>query len=255
MRGCLKACQLFAIFTIFYSGFAWAADHEEALALVKRGFDHLRGKASQSLVEMTILRPGWRRTMAIRGWTQGESDSLFRIVSPAKDRGNGTLKRGRQMWIYNPKVNRVIKVPPSMMSQSWMGSDFSNNDLAKSDSILNDYIHQIEATEFRTDVPVYRIRSVPKPDAPVVWGMQRLTIRKDGIWLRQEFYDEDGLLVKTMTGHDIQLMGGRLFPVRWRMVKTETPDAYTELVYRELSFNEGLAASLFTLANLRNSLR
>jgi hypothetical protein len=136
-----------------------------------------------------------------------------------------------------------------------MGSDFSNNDLAKSDSILNDYEHTIIGTERHEGKTVYLIESIPRADAPVVWGKQRLALREDRVWLRQEFYDEDMQLVKTMSGHDIGTIDGRLFPKRWRMQKADTPDAYTELVYRELDFEDRLPPRLFTLGNLRSPER
>ncbi len=124
---------------------------QDAQALVEASFNYMRGNASVSTVDMTIHRPGWERVVTINAWTKGQKDSLFYIIAPPKDNGNGTLKKGREMWMYNPKVNRVIKLPPSMMSQAWMGSDFSNNDLAKSDSMINEYTHTIEGTETHED--------------------------------------------------------------------------------------------------------
>ncbi|MCP5045855.1 MAG: outer membrane lipoprotein-sorting protein, partial [bacterium] len=145
--------------------------HAEALdaqSLVEDSFNYMRDKSSVSEVVMTVHRPDWERKMTIKAWTRGRKDSLFYIEAPPKDRGNGTLKKGREMWMYNPKINRVIKIPPSMMSQSWMGSDFSNNDLAKSDSVLTDYTHTITGTETHGSLTVYLIKSVPKPESPVV---------------------------------------------------------------------------------------
>lgn len=225
---------------------------QDAQAIVQASFDYWRGKASVATVEMTIHRPDWNRTMTIKAWTKGKSDSIFFISAPPKDKGNGTLKKGKEMWMYNPKVNRVIKIPPSMMSQAWMGSDFSNDDLAKSDSILDDYTHTLVGTETHEGKKVYVIKSMPKPTAPVVWGMQRLKIREDHILLQEEFYDEDLALVKAMTGTQIQMMGGRLFPIVWRMQKADVEDEYTELTYQELEFKDALPDNLFTLSNLRN---
>jgi outer membrane lipoprotein-sorting protein len=225
---------------------------QDAQAIVQAGFDYWRGKASVATVVMVIHRPDWERSMTINAWTKGQADSIIIVTAPPKDRDNGTLKRGKEMWLYNPKVNRVIKVPPSMMSQSWMGSDFSNNDLAKSDSILNDYTHTLIGTETYEGKRVYVIKSMPKPEAPVVWGMQRLKIREDHILLQEEFYDEDLKLVKAMTGSQIQMMGGRLFPKVWRMQKAGGEDEYTELIYQELDFKNDLPDNLFTLTNLRN---
>jgi len=231
----------------------FAADVAEpdAAAIVQASIDYYRGPFSVSVVEMIIHRPDWERTMTIKGWTRGQKDSVFTVIAPAKDKGNATLKRGPEMWTYNPKVNRTIKIPPSMMSQSWMGSDFSNNDLAKSDSILEDYTHRLIAVEHEEGKKVYVIESVPKPKAPVVWGMQKLRIRADHILLSEEFYDENRLLVKSMTGRDIRMLGGKLFPKVWRMQKADKTGEYTLLDYRELSFPELLPSRIFTLSALK----
>ncbi len=228
---------------------------EEAGTLVRNAVNYYRGDASFSVVDMTIHRPDWERTLTIKAWTRGEKDSLFTIIAPPKDHGNGTLKKGKEMWIFNPKVNRTIKLPPSMMSQSWMGSDFSNNDLAKSDSIIDDYTHTISETDTNDGKKVFVITSIPKPDAPVVWGMQKLRIREDLIFLSQEFYDEDLLLVKAMTGTEIALLGGKLFPRIWKMQKAGSEDEYTTLEYKELIFKDHLPADLFTLSSLKNPER
>ena len=232
-----------------------AADLPDAPTLVENSFKYTRGNASIATVIMTIHRPDWERKMTLKTWTRGKKDSLFFIQSPPKDHGNGTLKKSREMWMYNPKVNRVIKVPPSMMSQSWMGSDFSNNDLAKSDSFVNDYSHSIVGTESHEGKKVYVIKSMPKPDAPVIWGMQMLKIREDLIWLSQEFFDEDLTSVKIMTTLEIQMMGGKLYPKVWRMQEAEKEDQYTQLTYSSLIFKSDLPDSLFTLTSLRQARR
>jgi len=234
---------------------ALAAESLNAAVLVEDSFKYMRGKASIATVDMTIHRPDWERKMTIKAWTRGQKDSLFYIQSPPKDHGNGTLKMSREMWMYNPKINRVIKVPPSMMSQSWMGSDFSNNDLAKSDSIVNDYTHSLVDTEIHEGRQVYVIKSMPKPDAPVIWGMQMLKIRQDLIWLSQEFFDEDLVAVKVMNTLEIQSIGGKLYPRVWRMREVDTEDRYTELTYQSLEFKSDLPDSLFTLTSLRKARR
>jgi len=227
----------------------------DADKIVKEGFNYWRGNASIGTVQMLIHREDWERTMTIKAWTRGQKDSLFYIAAPPKDYGNGTLKKGREMWIYNPKINRVVKVPPSMMSQSWMGSDFSNNDLAKSDSLLLDYDHSIIGTETHEGKKVYIIKSLPKPNAPVVWGMQRLKIREDHIWLSEEFFDEEFQPVKIMTASEIQMMGDRLFPKVWRMQKVDEENRYTQLTYDALEFKSNLPDSLFSLSSLKQRRR
>ena len=227
------------------------AETPDAAAIVKAGFDHYRGQASEAEVEMVIHRPSWERTMRMQAWTKGTDKSLIRITAPPKDEGNGTLKKGHEMWTYNPKVNRVIKLPPAMMAQSWMGSDFSNNDLAKSDSILNDYTHTLTGTETHEGHTVYVIASMPKPAAPVVWGKQVLKIRDDDILLSETFFDEELAPVKRMTARDIQMMGGRLFPKIWRMQEVDKEDEYTLLRYHALSFLDDLPERVFTLNALK----
>ncbi len=248
----LRACILAILFILAVRPPCPASDADK---IVRYGFDYWRGKASIGTVHMLIHHQDWERRMTIKAWTRGQKDSLFYITAPPKDYGNGTLKKGREMWIYNPKVNRVVKVPPSMMSQSWMGSDFSNNDLAKSDSLLIDYDHSIVGTETHQGKKVYVINSMPKPDAPVVWGMQRLKIREDHIWLSEEFFDEELKPVKAMIAMQIQMLGGKLFPKVWRMQKADEPDRYTQLTYESLEFKSTLPDRLFTLSSLKQRRR
>ncbi len=220
--------------------------------IVRKSFDYMRGTASISTVEMIIHRPEWERRMTINAWTRGDKNSIFFITAPPKDKGNGTLKKGRGMWIFNPKINRTIKLPPSMMSQSWMGSDFSNNDLSKTDSLLKDYTHRIVRTETKNSLKIYTINSTPKPDAPVIWGKLRLEIRQDFILLKQVYYDEDSKPVKILTTGHIQMMGNRLFPGMWKMQKVESKGKYTLLIYKKIKFVPDLSERLFTLSNLKN---
>lgn len=248
------------ISTIFYLSFfisshSLCKESVDADRIVNDCFNYIRGLASESTVEMTIHRPDWERTMSMRVWTKGEEKSLIRITAPPKDRGNGTLKKGREMWIHNPKVNRVIKLPPSMMSQSWMGSDFSNNDLAKSDTLLTDYDHEIVDNESHEGKKVYIIKSTPKDQAPVVWGMQKLKIREDLIMLREEFYDEDMKLVKYIETSNISIKGGKLFPAAWKMVDNDKQEHYTILNHREITFKDSLPESLFTISSLKKTVR
>jgi len=231
------------------------AQAPDAGQLVKAAFDYWRGKASISTVKMTIHRPDWERGMTLKAWTRGEDDSIFFIIEPAKDQGNGTLLKDGQMWTFNPKINQVIKLPPSMMSQEWMGSDFSNNDLAKSDTLVVDYTHEITGTENDGGKKLYLVKSTPKPRAPVIWGMQKLKIREDYLILREEFYDEDMKLVKAMDTSDIKPVGGKLFPMVWIMRKADKENEYTRLDYRDLKFLDSLPDRLFTQSNLRNQER
>jgi len=241
---------------IFLSAFPiGAGEKPDPAAIIQASFHHYRGKASEADVEMVIHRPAWERAMRMVAWTKGTDKSLIRITEPAKDEGNGTLKNGPEMWTYNPKVNRVIKLPPALMSQSWMGSDFSNNDLAKSDSILNDYGHSLMGTETHEGHTVYVIKSMPKPEAPVVWGMQVLKVRDDDVLISQEYFDEELVSVKRMTASDIQMMSGRMFPKIWKMQETGKQGQYTLLRYHFLSFLDDLPDRQFTTNALKTRRR
>jgi outer membrane lipoprotein-sorting protein len=244
-----------ALFIFMFAPLYSNAGSHDAKNLVEAGFHYMRDKASVSRVDMTIHRSDWQRIFTLKAWTLGDKESLFTIISPAKDADNGTLKKGRQMWMYNPKINRVIKLPPSLMSQSWMGSDFSNNDLAKSDSLINEYTHTIIGTERHEGKKVFIVKSIPKPKAPVVWGMQELKIREDNLFLEQAFYDEDLRLVKVLKFLEIQMLGGKLYPKKLIMQKVDNPEKYTVVEYKTLLFKESLPAGLFTLSNLKKPKR
>jgi len=224
----------------------------DAGQIVRDAFNHYRGLASHARMRMTIHRPEWERTQEIEAWTRGETDAVIIVTAPARDRGNGTLKRGRQMWTYNPRVNRVIKLPPSLMSQAWMGSDFTNNDVARSDTILVDYTHELVDERTVDGHTVYTIRLTPKPGAPVVWGFEEIEIRDDHIMLEERFYDQDGNLVKRLVASDITELGGRRLPRVMTMYPVNEDDRFTRIEYLELTFYESLPDRYFTEAFLRN---
>jgi hypothetical protein len=156
------------------------------------------------------------------------------------------------MWSYSPKVNRVIKIPSSMMGQSWMGSDFSNKDVSRADDIIERYTHTILGVETVDGVTVYEIEAIPKEGAAVVWGKEILKVRDDRVLVLEAFYDQDGVLVKSMTALEIGEMGGRTIATRQRMQKADTPDEWTEMEVLQTDYDVELSDSLFTLSNLRN---
>ena len=229
-----------------------AAEERDATEIVRDAINHWRGLSSYTVMTMRIHRPDWDRSMTMEAWTKGDEHSLVRVIEPKKDRGNGTLTDENSMWTFSPKINRVIKVPSSMMGQSWMGSDFSNKDIARVDDIIDQYDHAILATDEVDGITVYRIESTPHEDAAVVWGSEVLTIREDHVVLEHAFYDQDGELVKTLRSLEIAEMGGRTIAKRQRMVKTDTPDEWTEIGVVEVEYEMDLKDSLFTLSNLRN---
>jgi outer membrane lipoprotein-sorting protein len=228
------------------------AQEPNAAQLIRNAMDHWRGLTSYSDMTMTIHRPDWERSMTMRSWSKGDKLSLVRIVEPKKDAGNGTLLNDNNMWTYSPKINRIIKVPSSMMSQSWMGSDFSNKDISKSTDIIDQYDHELIATEERDGHTYYTISSVPHEEAAVVWGKEVLTVRDDYVLIEQQFWDQDDVLVKSMKTLEVVEMGGRAVARVMRMGKVDAPDEWTQLTANSIEFDLELAANLFTLSNLRN---
>ena len=229
-----------------------SAEERDASQIVRDAIDHWRGLSSYTEMTMVIHRPDWERSMTMRAWTKGQDQSLVRVLEPKKDRGSGTLTDEDSMWTFSPKVNRVIKVPSSMMGQSWMGSDFSNKDIARADDIIDQYEHAILQREEIDGVVIYDIESVPHEDAAVVWGREVLKIREDHVVLEHAFYDQDGELVKKLVSLEVEEMGGRTIAKRQRMVKTDEPDEWTEISVNDVAYDIDLKDSLFTLSNLRN---
>ncbi|MCH9695455.1 MAG: outer membrane lipoprotein-sorting protein [Gammaproteobacteria bacterium] len=225
---------------------------DDARGIVRAAIDHWRGLSSYTEMTMVIHRPDWERTMTMRAWTQGQDQSLVRIIEPRKDRGNGTLIDDNNMWSYSPKVNRVIKVPSSMMNQSWMGSDFSNKDIAKVDDIVDEYEHTLLSTEVVDGETVYEVQSVPNEDAAVVWGKEVMLISENHIVLEHDFYDQDGELVQQLRTLEVAEMGGRVVAKRQRMNDVATPDEWTEVKVNSVDYEVQIADNMFTLSNLRN---
>ena len=243
----------FLSFVILIASPTYAADTApDATEIVREAIDHWRGLSSYTEMTMVIHRPDWERSMTMRAWTKGKDQTLVRVVEPKKDRGNGTLTDANSMWSFSPKVNRVIKIPSSMMGQSWMGSDFSNKDVARADDIVDQYDHTILKREELDGVIVYEVQSIPHEDAAVVWGREVLKIRDDYVVLEHAFFDQDDELVKKLVSLEIEEMGGRTIAKRQRMVKIEEPNEWTEISVNDVVYEIELKDSLFTLSNLRN---
>ena len=243
--------SLFLIIALLFSASLPAQDIDPR-QLVRDAMEYWRGLTSYTEMIMTIHRPDWERSMTMRSWSEGDKLSLVRVIEPKKDAGNGTLLNDNNMWTYTPKINRIIKVPSSMMSQSWMGSDFSNKDIAKSTDIIDQYDHELERQEEIDGHMYYTITSVPHEDAAVVWGKEVLTVRDDYVLMEQQFWDQDGELVKSMKTLEVEEMGGRQVAKIMRMGKLDTPDEWTEITSNSIEFDVDMPANTFTLSNLRN---
>ena len=234
------------------SGQLAAAEVTDARALVQAAMDHWRGMNSYSEMTMTIHRADWERSMSMRAWSEGDKLSLMRVTEPKKDAGNGTLLNDNDMWSYSPKINRIIKIPSSMMSQGWMGSDFTNKDISKSTDILDQYEHKLTGQTQEDGHMVYTIEAIPHEDAAIVWGKEVLKIRDDFVMLEEQYWDQDGELIKVLRASEIAEMGGRSVARVLRMGKLETPEEWTEMTISVIEFDLELPEGVFTLSNLRN---
>jgi outer membrane lipoprotein-sorting protein len=224
----------------------------DARSIVKDALDYLRDTSSFVEIAMNVHRPDWERKSLMQSWTRGEKDALTRFVEPAKDAGSATLKVGDDMWIYTPQLSRVIKLPFSMMAQSWMGSDFSYNDLAKSDELLLHFDNRIVSEEEDDGHKVYVIEATPQANAPVIWGKETVRIRDDHLLLEETFFDQDQKPVKRLKAMKIAPLGGKICVTQMRMEQLEKTGHWTDITYRRAKFGLALPPSLFSLANLRN---
>jgi outer membrane lipoprotein-sorting protein len=252
---CLPRLRLLLCSSVLASGafcLPASAQPPEAEAIVQKAMDNWRSSASWSRMQLIVHRPNFERTLAFEAWTRGTKDSLSRFTKPAKEAGNASLKLAEDMWMFSPKLQQVMKLPSSLMSQSWMGSDFSYDDLAKSDRLLVDYELTLTDTKETSGHTVYSIEAIPKDNAPVVWGKQTLEVRDDSVLLEQLFFDQDMKPLRRMTAEKIEKLGGRIYATVARMSNLEKDDHWTEIVYDDARFDVELPDYLFSLSNLQN---
>lgn len=229
-----------------------AANDPTAKEIVQKSDQKMRGESNIATIKMSIIRPSWQRDMTLKSWSKGTEYSLILVTAPARDKGTAFLKREKEIWNWQPTIDRTIKMPPSMMMQSWMGSDFTNDDLVRESSIVTDYEHELLGTGTIEGRACYKIRLTPKPDAPVVWGEIISWISKDNyLQLKSEFYDEDGYLVQTIYGKQIKEMDGRVIPSVLEVVPAEEEGHKTRLEYLSLDFNEPIKPSFFSIQNMK----
>ena len=223
--------------------------------LVDKANKVLRGDSSHARVVMTITTPEWTRSLDIEAWNQGREKAFILIHAPAKEKGTTTLRRAGEMWMWMPRVERITKVPATMMHSSWQGSDFTYEDIVKADSIVKDYTHRTLKKTPGPSYETYLIEALPKPDAPVVWGkvLFSLGIYPDGwvIPLGEEDYSERGELIRSITLSNIRLMEGRRVPTKLECRPTRHPGRRTVLDYKEIDFDVELADSFFSLSRLQ----
>ncbi len=235
---------------LILSGSALSA--QTAAEIIQKSEDVLRGSSNIVEMKMIIERPKWSREMVMKAWNKGEDLSLILIKSPARDEGTTFLKRDKEIWNYVPNIERVVKMPPAMMMQSWMGSDFTNDDLVRNSSVIEDYDQEIVGEEEIDGRMCYVIELVPKEDAPVLWGMLKTWITKeDFLQMRLEFYDEDEDLVNRMVMSDIKEMDGKLLPSKMTITPEEDPESKTIIEYIDMQFDEPIEDEFFSVQTMK----
>ncbi len=240
-----------AVLLFIASDLAAQDDSLDVEKIIKEVDELYRSKSSHGIMEMEIVTPHYERTLRMEVWTRTMKKTLIRIKAPKKDEGVGTLRIEDEMWNYLPKTNKVIKIPPSMMMSSWMGSDFTNDDLVKEFSLFEDYKYEKTTVE-NPDTNFIYINCIPREDLPIVWGNIVIAARRDGyipVW--QKYYDEKGKLMRVLEYSNVKTFDGRTIPSEMTM-KPQNEEGHTTIRYIDIEFNVDLSDDIFSLRNLRS---
>jgi outer membrane lipoprotein-sorting protein len=226
---------------------------QDAKEIVRKADERSQGeKSSYTEMVMTVVRPSYDRKISFKSWTKGKDKSLTLITSPARDKGQTFLKRGNEMWNWNPVISRMIKLPASMMSQGWMGSDFTNDDIMNESSIVVDYTHTVVGDDVIEGFDCYKIELIPRAEAEVVWGKIHMWISKnDFLMLRNQYFDEDDYLIRTENGYDVREMDGRLLPSRFELIPEEEEGHKTIVEIITIKFNDNYDDRFFSQQNMK----
>lgn len=220
--------------------------------IIKKADELARGKSSKAEISMKVVKQEWTREFSMKTWSLGTKYSMVYLTAPVKDKGAVTLMRDKEVWNYLPTVDKTIKIPSSMMMQSWMGSDFTNDDMVKQSSILDDYTHDMSNDSTIDGRLCWKIILTPKEEAAVVWGKIVLFISKDGYYqLESQFFDEEQVMIKKMKAYDIKMLGNRKLPSRLEMIPMDKPGQKTVFIYHSADFDVSLDESFFSQQNMK----
>ncbi|KAA6301686.1 MAG: hypothetical protein EZS26_002151 [Candidatus Ordinivivax streblomastigis] len=231
----------------------FTAAAQDAKEIVRKAEDLLKGeKTSYSEMSMQIVRPKYTRTLDFKSWSETDGNSMTLITAPAKEKGQSFMKIGNNMWSWNPAIQRLIKMPPSMMSQGWMGSDFSNDDILKESSLVKDFTHKVLGDEIINGEQCYKIELMPLENASVVWGKILICISKaDFFEMKVEFFDEESILIKTHTASKIVPFDGRKLPSVTEIVPADQPQNKTVVTIKTIKFNIAIDKNFFSQQNMK----
>jgi len=241
------------IFTVIICSWSLSTYAQNAKEIVRKADEKFNGeKSSISKMEMTIVRPSWERKVAFKTWIQGHDYALTLITAPARENGQTFLKRKNEMWNWMPSINRLIKLPPSMMSEGWMGSDYTNDDILKESSIVEDYDHKITGEETINGHDCYKIELMPHEEAAVVWGkIEKWISKQTYLQMKTLYYDEEGYLIKTDLASAVKTMDDRELPTRIEIIPADEENKKTIVVLKEVKFNEPIPEGFFSQQNMK----
>lgn len=246
----LKKITFFTL--LFLAGGASAATYTDAKELMRYIDRMWRSDSSHAVMSMMVKTDRYQRTMKMEAWSKGKDHSLFVILSPKKDKGIATLKAGENIWNYLPKINRVTKIPPSMMSGSWMGSHFTNDDLVQESQYEDDFDTSLTFTGKRDGRDIYEVTSIPKENSAVVWDKIIMLIDQQTLVpIESSYYDDEGVMVRVMSFDQIEKKGGRHIPMRMTLTPLDTPDESTVIEYHSIEFDLPIKDRLFSIQSLQ----
>jgi outer membrane lipoprotein-sorting protein len=227
---------------------------QDAKEIVAKAENLLRGeKNSYSEMTMQIVRPKYTRTLEFKSWSETDGNSMTLITAPAKEKGQSFMKMGNNMWSWNPTIQRLVKMPPSMMSQGWMGSDFTNDDILKESSLVKDFTHKIVGNEAVSGEQCYKIELTALENSDVVWSKILIWVSKNDFFeMKIEFYDEDNALVKTHTSSKITVFDGRKLPSVMEIAPADQPQNKTVVTIKTMKFNIAIDKNFFSQQNMKS---
>ena len=245
------AINIFIYFVVFFTHYVNASNLDPK-KILDNVDDIYRSNASHGIITLAVTTVNWHRTLTLEQWSKGQDQTLIKVLKPKKEKGLATLRVDKNVWNYMPKVKRVIKIPSSMMSSSWMGSHFTNDDLVKQSRMAEDYTFSITFEGMREEKNIVEITCLPKNNAAVVWGKVIVTVyRDDFIPLNMIYFDEDLQLSRTLDFKNIKMMGGKMIPTQMVMIPLENPGESTTVQWEEMEFDSNLNDDFFSLRKLQ----
>jgi len=247
----LRIIVTFLLFKFFFSTCAIASNLDPEIIL-NNVDDIYRSNASHGILTLSVKTSNWQRSLTLEQWSKGNDMHLLKVLKPKKEKDLATLRVDNNVWNYMPKVKRVVKIPSSMMSSSWMGSHFTNDDLVKQSRMVIDYDFSITYEGLRDGVDIVEISCIPKKNAAVVWGkVEVIVYRNDFIPLNIVYYDEDLKLSRTLKFSNIQVLGGKKIPLQMKMVPTDEPEESTAILWEKIEFDIVIKDDFFSLRKLQ----